>query len=467
MTVSLDRQFSSLNIIVSELSGSGNSHNINSSLLPVTKLNLFLSNNDRNKAATTLEQIFTGIASRSGVYNGASGEICDSGYWPFINSGNPNYTDTSNNSLFSRLDYGIPLNPGESGILNNKRYEKVNRTIGFSLPMYGAGFGYDINNYFTPANKAVAIQAITEYGGYISINRPNHYLVLNNEISISECTISSYNVNGKVINVLDRDTFVVDISYNSGVNYPSAGKYSAVNLDLYQPSGITVPDGYVNTIEYTDDTQSWRAGPVDLRWDDSRQVWCGSDFFRNDIIYGYLASNISPANGRNNPSAFRINTYKVPTLPIYIESFSEDLSPSNSGGTVINLVPNNLDLIIGDTFYITATQTIYDGTYTLLNKSSDNQKLMIDFPYDSSAASSIVSVGYVSYNLSGVYGAIPRVIDKTYVVYNYDTHLKVSLNNKCYIDTSGCVTKEDDIFVVAIKKGPNDIRPIYIGYGDY
>jgi hypothetical protein len=61
---------------------------------------------------------------------------------------------------------------------------------------------------------------------------------------------------------------------------------------------------------------------------------------------------------------------------------------------------------------------------------------------------------------------IPRVVDKTYIVYNYDTHLSVNLNSKCGDTPGGCAVDIDDIFVVAIKKGPNDIRPVYIGFAD-
>jgi hypothetical protein len=449
---STDKQFTSHSIIAVESIGLSGSYQMIASTVPDYRMPFFLSYNKESKSACMLEQIFTGIGSKSGQNNELVGV-------PFINSTSPSYTDKSVNSLSSRFNYGVTLSSGDvSG---------VNKSVGLALPMYAAGFGYDINGYFVPSNKTVAITSINNSGGKLLINRPNHYLLSGNSISINKSLIPEYNQSVQVIKIVDTDNFIVDVTYTSGSNlsYPNTGRYEALNLDLYSPSGATNPDGYISTIQYTDDIEAWKAGPVDLRWDESRQVWCGSDFFRSDIIWGYLASDIKPAFGRNDPTPFKINTYKQSQIPIYIVSFEEDNSITN-GGTIINLVPNNLAMVNGDSFVVVNSNTSYDGTHTLISHSDDYTQLIIADSYDSGANSNVSDIGYIAKNIYSASGTnVSRVLDKQYIAYNYDTHLSVQLVSKCLNISGGCVTVEDDIFVGAIKKG-GDIRAFYIGFGD-
>jgi len=487
MLQSQDRQYTSHSTIAVEISGGDGAHNLNAAMVPDYRIPYFLASSQENKAATTLEQLFIGIANKSGIFianpnKGATGVVCDSGFFPFINYDDPEYNDDSNSSLISRFGYGVNYTVGKSGVVTRTRTvngvttsyldysAQVIKSIGFAGPMYMAGFGYDVNNYFVPSNKTVSIQEYSNQGGKLGITRNNHYL-LSGDVIIMQCSgVPTYNGAIGVIGVVDRNTFIVNKNFVTGTDAlepPQTGRYSVENIDPYAADGEGGVNGWENTVEFTDDVNAWKAGPIDLRWDASRQVWCGSDFFRNDIIYGYLDSDITPANGRNDPTPFRIKTYKLATLPTYIIDFALDTTYTNSG-TAMRIVPNNLELIGGDIINIIGTNTSYDGEQTVIATGTietPNDVVYFNKRYDSGANANVTDIGYISFD-DGTLFDIPRVVDKKYIVYNYDTHLSVELNSKCADLNSGCITTQDDIFVVAIKKGPNDIRPIYIGFED-
>jgi hypothetical protein len=387
MLPSQDRQFTSHSTIAVEVSGGDKSYNFNTALVPDYRLPQFLNANKENKAATTLEQLFIGIASHSGIMitnpnQGESGTVCDSGFFPFFNYNDPEYTDNTNDSLISRFGVGVNFTVGESGAILSLREvndvveeyidttNQVLKSVGMALPMYAAGFGYDVNNYFVPANKTVSIESYSkEAGNKLGITRQNHYLLSGNSINMECSGVLTYNGSAGVLSIVSKNKFIVDKTFvvdTDDLEPPETGRYSAVNIDPYAADGEGGPVGWENTIEFTDDIPTWKAGPVDLRWDASRQVWCGSDFFRNDIIYGYLDSDIVPAYGRNDPSPFRIKTYKLATLPTYIVSFALDNTYTNSG-TAVRIVPNHLELISGDKIDIVGTNTSYDGRRTIVN----------------------------------------------------------------------------------------------------
>ena len=57
------------------------------------------------------------------------------------------------------------------------------------------------------------------------------------------------------------------------------------------------------------DILNYKAGPIDLRWDDERNVWGMNSL----LVKGYLSSDITAPIERNIPTQFTINTYKHST----------------------------------------------------------------------------------------------------------------------------------------------------------
>lgn len=220
-----DRCFISNSFIISEISGGNGICSIECSMIPDSRVYDFTNGyNQSNKSAVSLEQFYVPIASQSGVLFGvmgsgltaSGGTNIDGGNLPFLNQAAA--SDISQASLFTRFKYGLIPTVGNSGNVNPpsgiSSQPVIQRSVGFSLPMFGAGFGYDVKGNQVPTSTA---------------------------------------------------------------------------------PGSTV----------LQDVNSWKAGPIDLRWDDTRQVWCGSDFFRNDIVVGYLSSDIGPAV-RMGPTNFQI-----------------------------------------------------------------------------------------------------------------------------------------------------------------
>lgn len=52
------------------------------------------------------------------------------------------------------------------------------------------------------------------------------------------------------------------------------------------------------------DLMNFKAGPIDLRWDDEKKLWTCIDESNVNTVYGYLDSSITVATGRNDPSTF-------------------------------------------------------------------------------------------------------------------------------------------------------------------
>lgn len=449
---SADKSFTSHTFISSEISGSNGLCNINTAMISTARIPYFTAYNNENKSAVTLEQLFVPIASPSGL-------AVDMGNLPFVSV--EGITDNSQNRL-SRFEFGTVATIGTSGSTNPPSgwvgpLQPVVRSVGHALPLYGAGFGYDVKNNYVPTNAMITASGISNSEGFLSISSPNHLMESGASIALNGLISSSgTNYNGvyTVTKVNDRNNFSVNIPITT---VPSG------TLIFSAPVGNPNLTGN-NTINETQDTQSWLAGPVDLRWDQTRNVWCGSDFFRNDIVKGYLASDITPALGRGRPTMFTIKTYVPNVIPTYI---------NNIGATTpTTLTPSSYLQVTVDSnnnhpAYFEPGQQInifnntnapqYNGNHNITSVSSDGLILTTNTIFNSGLTANPTS-WIMSYSTN-------NRVDKIYTVYNYDRHLSVKLNSSCdETNLENCAQKEDDIFVVALRISATELIPVYVGY---
>ena len=79
----------------------------------------------------------------------------------------------------------------------------------------------------------------------------------------------------------------------------------------YDVDGIPVPRGERDLPDqfngsFSQNRSGWKTGPVDLRWDEDRQVWAGG----YQIVEGFLTTEVKPANGQNPDGESTVQIYK-------------------------------------------------------------------------------------------------------------------------------------------------------------
>lgn len=204
------------------------------------------------------------------------------------------------------------------------------------------------------------------------------------------------------------------------------------------------------------DILNYKAGQVDLRWDDESKTWGG-----RQLIKGYLSSDITKATGRNKPSSFTIKTYKLDN-----QSISSISSIENSSGkvkiTVSQELANLQEFSVGDRIEVTnSSESTYNVTHTITSLS--------DRVFGELPTSFVTDIDYVSSSTNeGNYTFI--VSDNKYVfrkeitVMNYDPYFSIDLLSKCNVssDQTSCDTVEADILVIVTKIG-GEYLPVYIG----
>ena len=57
---------------------------------------------------------------------------------------------------------------------------------------------------------------------------------------------------------------------------------------------------------FSQNRSGWKTGPVDLRWDEERQVWAGG----YQIVEGFLTTEVKPAIGQNPDGESTVQIYK-------------------------------------------------------------------------------------------------------------------------------------------------------------
>lgn len=454
---SADKQYISHSFMVSEISGSGGLCNISTAMVPDYRIPYFIGYNEENKSAVTIEQLFVPVASNSG-------NAYDLGNLPYCN--NDGIIDTSQIRLSDRFQYGIIATINSSGSLNPPSgsigpLQSVVHSISHALPMYGTGFGFDVKNNFIPTTYVAIASGISNTSGLLGLTFLNHGFSSGDSIVMNGLYSSGVNYNNTftIADVTDRNIFTVNVPVASGT-VPSGTPY------FYPASNNPPTDPYPgrtqNLIDKIQDVQSWKAGPVDLRWDDTRRVWCGSDFFRNDIIRGYLSSDIIPALGRNRPSTFTMKTYKPNVKPTYINSI---------GGSTPTLTDSNQYLQLtmdSDSPYFEVGQA-----FNVVNNN--------DFPQYNTRHMISKVVGLII-TTKTIYSGIPNAtptswimptsdlstisfkVDKEYTINNYDKHLSIQLNSACDETVDGCSQKENDIRVIALRVSATELESIYVGF---
>lgn len=197
------------------------------------------------------------------------------------------------------------------------------------------------------------------------------------------------------------------------------------------------------------DILNFKAGPIDLRWDDSRKVWIGGQ----SIVRGYLISDITKADGRNKPSEFTIMTYKqigsakTSILSIGDNDGSVEITISSSNGAV-------QDITVGETILITNSSVTAYNTYHTITEVVSQTKFVTDISYVSSTTNN------GEYSFHGT----KYIRNKSVAVKNYDPYFSIELATKCTVssDQSSCSYTDADIFVVAASIG-GEYVPVYIG----
>ncbi len=75
----------------------------------------------------------------------------------------------------------------------------------------------------------------------------------------------------------------------------------------YDVNGLPVPgEGQDFDLDYARNRSKWKTGPVDLRWDEDRQVWAGG----YQIVEGFLTTEVKPAIGQNPDGESTVQIYK-------------------------------------------------------------------------------------------------------------------------------------------------------------
>ncbi len=430
------KPFTSHSFIAAQVNGVSGQCTVNVSTISDGRIPYFVDFDVKNKACSSLDILFTPIGKSSGTIHVTGSMPCCT-----IDTA----SDTSQMRLIDRFDYGISAT--DSGKIRN---------VGNTLPLFGAGYGYDVTGKIVPSEYAITVSSgslANGVSGNLQITSANHYMTLRDYIGITDSTVPSYNGSFKVVAIPDSSTFVV------------ATQYSGQSNITYSPITNPYPsnrNGVSNIVNKQTNVTSWKAGPVDLRWDNTRQLWCGSDFFRNDIVRGYLSSDITPALGRNRFTTFTIQTYKINNIPTYVSSINGSTPTADDPTSYVKFtVDMNGALFIEGQTITLENDPNFSNNYSI---QSVNGSVITTFTEFTGVA-----------NNSAKAWILPQVgsenttfwrTDETFTVRNYDTHLSVDLNSNCDETNGSCLPSENDIFVVALRYSQTGLIPIYIGFGD-
>lgn len=233
--------------VISHRTGEQNLGVMTTSSVVDDRVPIFLANDTNKKAAVSLEQVFMPYASRSGL--ASLGEVND---LPFLTC--TSYSDNPPRTNWGFGDAGTPLVCADINSAN----------------LLGVCGGPLMGQVASVGNGNLSTEQIASTTAY----------------------------SGNIVRSMGLRLPMVGVGGGLTVSgsFPGNG-YPMTGLSRVDP-----------TIARTDDFVAMKAGPVDLRWDDRKQAWVGSDFFSSDIVYGYLSSNIGAPIGRMQYSANNIFT---------------------------------------------------------------------------------------------------------------------------------------------------------------
>ena len=231
--------------LIAQINGEAGNKSASVALVSDDNVPFFLANNSLNKAAVSLDQLFLPIASRSGEVN-----LQESGSIPFLG--------------------GTALGDGRTQWGSNSATNKilaVDRTV--------------INMVTAAGGLALGVAPSIGSGQVLSTEEMNNLVTYSGEIR-------------RVIGMrLPMFAVGMGLTVSGGVQGEIAGNSHRIDS----------PGGARN-----EDFTAMKAGPVDLRWDERKHAWVGSDFFSSDIVYGFLSSDITAPADRYSHTIFTIDT---------------------------------------------------------------------------------------------------------------------------------------------------------------
>lgn len=329
----------SFGYVCSEIFNDADPKRISSQITDGTHVNYILAYNYEDKAVSSLNSIFTPFASESGTDP-------DKNFYPFIQSGNISASpdvrnkyvvdeDTTNEfwyvsgqnytaSVYAynalKLTYGTSLTVGD----DLPEQEETNagtqfgrvRAVGFSVPQVFAGWGY--------SSAGRPVPSIADY-------------------------MMTYSVGMVELSQLIRSGTFQDLVFPTGISPTASGDYRTDYIRDMVKARKRLDDTYNTFYKDFDSRQDlWRAGTLDLVWNDTRKVWG----MNTGIKEGYLTTDLFPSSGRlANPNytsgemvlydGYGSNWRKIePDKKIWVINRSTDLDAESGTYIIAKEMPN-------------------------------------------------------------------------------------------------------------------------------